>query len=59
MSGVRKRIWATSETLKDLEQGVFSDRVWPNLASWNAEDPPFKLLYSASVPFSHGARAHA
>jgi hypothetical protein len=46
-SGVRKRIWATDETLKDLESGVFSDRVWPNLASWAADDEPFKLRYSA------------
>jgi cAMP phosphodiesterase len=49
MQGVRKRVWATQETLKDLESGVFSDRLWPNLASWKESDPSFMLLYSAYV----------
>lgn len=38
-----------SDALKDLEAGVFSDRLWPNLASWRENDLPFKLLYSPLV----------
>ncbi|RDB21024.1 3',5'-cyclic-nucleotide phosphodiesterase [Hypsizygus marmoreus] len=45
MKGPRKRIYATKHTLDDLET-VFSDRIWPNLASWNEEDEEHKLLYS-------------
>ncbi|KAF8078162.1 cyclic-AMP phosphodiesterase [Lyophyllum atratum] len=68
--GPRKRIYATKETLNDLEN-VFSDRIWPNLASWNEEDEQYKLLYSLlltdnkykavypdvsvrTIPISHG-----
>ncbi|KAG5637714.1 hypothetical protein H0H81_003478 [Sphagnurus paluster] len=43
--GPRKRIYATKETLDDLEN-IFSDRIWPNLASWNEADDNYKLLYS-------------
>ncbi|KAG6836613.1 hypothetical protein H0H93_006034 [Arthromyces matolae] len=43
--GPRKRIYATKETLNDLEN-VFSDRIWPNLASWDENDDDYKLLYS-------------
>ncbi|KAG6854971.1 hypothetical protein C0991_009794 [Blastosporella zonata] len=45
LRGPRKRIYATKETLDDLEN-VFSDRIWPNLASWNEDDEDYKLLYS-------------
>ncbi|KAG6878798.1 hypothetical protein C0993_008097 [Termitomyces sp. T159_Od127] len=45
LKGPRKRIYATKETLNDLEN-VFSDRIWPNLASWNEDDDDYKLLYS-------------
>ncbi|KAG5341048.1 hypothetical protein C0989_011907 [Termitomyces sp. Mn162] len=45
LKGPRKRIYATKETLNDLET-VFSDRIWPNLASWNEDDEKYKLLYS-------------
>jgi 3',5'-cyclic-nucleotide phosphodiesterase len=31
--------------LEDLEV-VFSDRIWPNLASWEEEDDNVKLLYA-------------
>lgn len=41
----RKRVYATKQTLQDLEI-LFSDRIWPNLASWNEEDDSHKLLYS-------------
>ncbi|KAF5386590.1 hypothetical protein D9615_001704 [Tricholomella constricta] len=68
--GPRKRIYATKDTLDDLEN-VFSDRIWPNLASWNEEDEDYKLLYSQlladnkyktvypdvsvrTIPISHG-----
>ncbi|KAG5645050.1 hypothetical protein DXG03_007229 [Asterophora parasitica] len=72
-SGPRKRIYATKDTLDDLES-VFSDRIWPNLASWNEDDEDFKLLYSLliadskyknvypsvsvrTIPISHGHNA--
>ncbi|KAG6874317.1 hypothetical protein C0995_001542 [Termitomyces sp. Mi166 len=45
LKGPRKRIYATKETLNDLEN-VFSDRIWPNLASWNEDDEDYRLLYS-------------
>jgi hypothetical protein len=43
--GTRKRVYATKETLEDLE-GYFDWRKWPNLASYNEDDEDFKLLYS-------------
>jgi len=45
LKGPRKRIYATKQTLEDLES-VFSDRIWPNLASWDEDDEDHKLLYS-------------
>ncbi|KAG6832733.1 hypothetical protein H0H92_012305 [Tricholoma furcatifolium] len=51
LRGPRKRVYATKETLHDLEN-VFSDRIWPNLASWNEGDEDYKLLYSQSVLLS-------
>jgi len=45
LKGPRKRIYATQETLNDLES-VFSDRIWPNLASWSEENESHKLLYT-------------
>jgi hypothetical protein len=49
LGGPRKRVYASEQSLKDLEN-VFSDRLWPNLASWNEEDEVFKLLYTTYVP---------
>lgn len=46
-SGPRKRIYASMETLKDLESVFKPSRIWPNLASWNEQDDPSKYLYSA------------
>ncbi|KAJ7756817.1 cyclic-AMP phosphodiesterase [Mycena maculata] len=46
LSGPRKRLCAARQTLTDLES-VFSDRIWPNLASWNEDDDDHKLLYTA------------
>ncbi|KAI0256525.1 cAMP phosphodiesterases class-II-domain-containing protein [Lactifluus subvellereus] len=40
----RKRVCAPLKALKILET-IFSDRVWPNLASWDADDAAYKLLY--------------
>ncbi|KAG6833480.1 hypothetical protein H0H87_006052 [Tephrocybe sp. NHM501043] len=74
LRGPRKRIYATKETLDDLEN-VFSDRIWPNLASWNEEDENYKLLYSRlymdnkyreiypgisarTMPINHGHNEH-
>ncbi|KAJ7632251.1 cAMP phosphodiesterases class-II-domain-containing protein [Roridomyces roridus] len=46
LTGPRKRIHSARQTLEDLES-VFSDRIWPNLASWDEEDDEHKLLYTA------------
>ncbi|KAH9048517.1 cAMP phosphodiesterases class-II-domain-containing protein [Lactarius hengduanensis] len=45
LHGCRKRVCAPRSVLKILET-VFSDRIWPNLASWDEDDAPFKLLYN-------------
>ncbi|KAI0698492.1 cyclic-AMP phosphodiesterase [Cytidiella melzeri] len=37
LAGEARSIYATHQTLKDIEQ-VFSDRLWPNLASWENDD---------------------
>jgi hypothetical protein len=44
LHGCRKRVCAPPSALKTLET-IFSDRIWPNLASWDEDDAPFKLLY--------------
>ena len=46
--GPRKRVCAPLPTLKSLET-IFADRIWPNLASWDADDAAFKLLYDPCV----------
>lgn len=46
--GPRKRVCAPLSTLKTLET-IFSDRIWPNLASWDANDAAYKLLYDPCV----------
>ncbi|KAJ7582518.1 cAMP phosphodiesterases class-II-domain-containing protein [Mycena floridula] len=43
--GPRKRVYAAQQTLENLET-VFADRIWPNLASWEEDDDPHKLLYT-------------
>ncbi|KAK7693151.1 hypothetical protein QCA50_002717 [Cerrena zonata] len=45
LSGPPRRVFGLTQTLKDLET-IFADRLWPNLASWDADDPEVKLLYS-------------
>jgi len=46
LGGVRKRVYAALQTLKDLET-IFSNRLWPNLASWDEiEQDPHKLQYT-------------
>lgn len=46
MGGSRKRVYAAQQTLKDLET-IFSDRLWPNLATWDEIDlDSHKLLYT-------------
>ncbi|KAF7295251.1 hypothetical protein MIND_01064000 [Mycena indigotica] len=45
LSGPRKRVYASRQTLQDLES-VFADRIWPNLASWDKDDGDYKLLYT-------------
>lgn len=44
LAGPRKRVYAMKQTLENLES-IFSDRIWPNLASWDEEDDDNKLLY--------------
>ncbi|KAF9452864.1 cyclic-AMP phosphodiesterase [Macrolepiota fuliginosa MF-IS2] len=45
LRGPRKKIHATKQTLQDLET-IFSDRLWPNLASWKESDEDYKFLYN-------------
>ncbi|KAJ3574557.1 hypothetical protein NP233_g1690 [Leucocoprinus birnbaumii] len=44
LSGPRKNIYATKPVLQDIE-AIFSDRLWPNLASWTDSEEEHKLLY--------------
>ncbi|KAI0252261.1 cAMP phosphodiesterases class-II-domain-containing protein [Lactifluus subvellereus] len=44
----RKRVCAPLKALKVLET-IFSDRVWPNLASWNADNAAYKFLYDPTI----------
>ena len=37
LAGTAKSVYAAQQTLRDIEQ-VFSDRLWPNLASWDSND---------------------
>ncbi|KAF8964116.1 cyclic-AMP phosphodiesterase [Flammula alnicola] len=48
LRGSRKRVYGLKQTLQDLEL-VFSDRIWPNLASWKEDDDAVKLLYSTLI----------
>ena len=48
LQGPRKRICASLHALKFLET-IFADRIWPNLASWDADDAAHKLLYDPCV----------
>jgi len=43
--GDQKRIYARKQTLKDLGT-IFSDRIWPKLASYNKDDKNTALLYT-------------
>ncbi|KAI9509956.1 cAMP phosphodiesterases class-II-domain-containing protein [Russula earlei] len=54
LQGPRKRVCAPLHTLKTLET-VFADRIWPNLASWDADDAAYKLLYDP-FKFDEGYR---
>ncbi|KAF8479253.1 cyclic-AMP phosphodiesterase [Russula ochroleuca] len=53
--GPRKRVCAPLPTLKSLET-IFADRIWPNLASWDADDAAYKLLYDP-LKFDEGYRS--
>ncbi|THH15892.1 hypothetical protein EW146_g4656 [Bondarzewia mesenterica] len=44
LKGPRKRIHAARHVIENLE-AVFSDRIWPKLASWSEKDDDHKLLY--------------
>lgn len=44
-SGPPRRIFGSPDTLKGVET-VFSDRLWPNLASWDPADTSAALLYA-------------
>ncbi|KAI0933822.1 hypothetical protein AcW1_005543 [Taiwanofungus camphoratus] len=48
LSGSSRHVFGASRTLKDLE-GIFSDRIWPKLASWN-EDDSLPLIFSPLSP---------
>ncbi|PSR88852.1 hypothetical protein PHLCEN_2v5001 [Hermanssonia centrifuga] len=45
IGGPTRRIFAVHETLENIET-VFSDRLWPQLASWNERDKHAALIYS-------------
>ena len=47
MPGPPRKIHATYQTLKDIEI-IFSDRLWPNLTTWDEDDhrPTIALIYS-------------
>jgi 3',5'-cyclic-nucleotide phosphodiesterase len=44
LGGGRKRIYGSAQTLRDLET-VFSGRVWPRLASYDANQAYCYLVY--------------
>ncbi|KAF8556897.1 cyclic-AMP phosphodiesterase [Imleria badia] len=46
LGGSNKRIYGSTQTLKDLET-IFSDRVWPRLATYDETNPAFRLFYHA------------
>ncbi|KAG2752245.1 hypothetical protein P692DRAFT_20313862 [Suillus brevipes Sb2] len=46
LGGVRKRIYGSTQALKDLET-VFSGRVWPKLATYDENNSSFQLVYHA------------
>ncbi|OJA12041.1 hypothetical protein AZE42_02049 [Rhizopogon vesiculosus] len=46
LGGSRKRIYGSPQTLRDLET-VFSGRVWPKLATYDEDNPSFRLVYHA------------
>lgn len=37
LPGGSRPVYAAHQTLKDIE-AVFSDRIWPNLATWDGQD---------------------
>lgn len=45
LRGPPRQVFAAQQTLKDIET-VFSDRLWPNLGTWDKEDKTAALLYS-------------
>ncbi|EKM55750.1 uncharacterized protein PHACADRAFT_96025, partial [Phanerochaete carnosa HHB-10118-sp] len=45
LGGPTRRIFATQGVLKDMQM-IFSDRLWPNLATWNPRNTSAILLYS-------------
>lgn len=59
LPGSPRKVHATSQTLKDIET-IFSDRLWPNLASWDESDTSshVALLYSEYVPPHPKAYVH-
>ncbi|KAL1709961.1 cyclic-AMP phosphodiesterase [Schizophyllum commune] len=57
LTGPRKRLYAAEETLGDLKT-VFSDRVWPNLASSDENDDVYKYLYSPLDPSTQRKTIH-
>lgn len=46
LGGARKRIYGSTQTLRDLET-VFSGRVWPKLATYDENNPLLQLVYHA------------
>lgn len=57
LKGPRKRLYAAKDTLGDMET-IFSDRIWPNLASWKESDDAYKYLYTPLDPSPKHKRVH-
>jgi len=54
----RRRIVGTKQVLDDLSTMIFSDRIWPNLASWSPEAsvPDYLYLYDP-IPTKNASKS--
>jgi cAMP phosphodiesterase len=55
----RRRITGTKQVLDDLATMVFSDRIWPNLASWSSDASVPDHLYLYDVVPTHNVSTSA
>ncbi|KAI0798089.1 cAMP phosphodiesterases class-II-domain-containing protein [Abortiporus biennis] len=45
LGGPSRKVYASRQTLQDIES-IFSDRLWPNLGSWDDNDENAALIYT-------------